>query len=132
LIYRLATPADIEPIREKYGAVWEFSLPAFVADDGQIRGILGCHLENGLFLAGPFHADTGIIAYRLVGHFEDHLRAKGLVQYIFSVKKTNPWLKIVQRANTEKIGENDDLIWFRRNLCHKAVTHRVSPQKKGN
>lgn len=121
-IYSIPTPDDIQRARERY-LLPEFSGPAVVAKRaGAIVGVIGSHYPDGLHLAGPFVADSSVVALRLSLLYEELLRGLGVKTYVFSVKKDNPWIRIVQRMNFIPIMDAGDSTWFKRDLSWTVVT----------
>jgi hypothetical protein len=122
-VYSTVTDQDINLIRVVYGLP-EFSRPAVVAKrGGEIVGVIGSHYPDGLHVAGPFVADSSVIALRLSLLYEELLRQAGMETYVFSVKTDNPWIRIVRRMNFIRLSDDGRIAWFKRDLaCRTIVT----------
>lgn len=114
--YSIPLPQDVEDARLKY-SLPEFSEPAVVAKrGGEIVGVIGSHYMGDMHIAGPFVADSPLIALRLSLLYEEILRQCGASKYVFSVKKDNPWIRIVERLNFTPIKDDGVSVWFKRDL----------------
>lgn len=119
IIYNVAKEKDIEDILSTFEVSERLGWPTVLAKDGdQVKGFLSTQDLPDSVVAGPFRAESPLIALRLVQMYETILKGLGLSAYWFHVEHGNyRWLEIVRRAEGyEEIATTETGVWFKRNL----------------
>ena len=130
-LYRMATEADLEALKQSGKLTVEVAYPTIIAarkgkdisealawtDEEGIIGFLGTHNRNDTVMAGPFEAMSPFIARNLIELYENCLRKAGLTMYWFHVVPGG-WQEIVARSErVRKVDVQDDgSAIFRREL----------------
>lgn len=108
---------------EKFGKV---VIAAKQGDD--IVGVVSVQPEyTNAVVVGPLYVSAqikyrGLVAFRLISYLEELLLQKGVEVYLFYTDKANTkWLDIIKRLNIPCIGEQDGVMWFKRQMYQSEV-----------
>ncbi len=95
--------------------------PIIVAVDGEeVAGFIGTGYPNGIWVMGHLWARSGIIALRLVEHYDMLANYLGVKEYFFNVDKTNErWIAQIERLGFVQHSADEDTIWYKRCLNQK-------------
>lgn len=125
--YRLATTekdkAACRALMKEYQDPVPLGFPTVMAlRDGELIGFLSTHVSRSMLVAGPlvirgWGQRRAITMIRLIEAYDAVMQRAGIKAYHFHVERDNEgWRAQVERAGFEPWHEDDEGVWYRREL----------------